>query len=268
MQNTGQLLFHPLIRCLRRIGGTLGVMTALALTQTAVQAQIAAADNGLDMQVRQWMSARHGVPADAIQLLPLDPRVRVRPCQSAWNLDQPFAQQTDTVRARCSQPNWQVFVRVTLPAGTPPAPSAAAPARPNAAPAPAPVAESRTVVVATGLLQRGTRIQPEQVEIADREARLLSGVVIERIEDVLHAEVVRDIPAGTVLRGSDIRPAWLVRKGQLVQLTWSPSPGFQITARVESLENGRMGEPVRLKNRDSGRIISGVVTGLGTAAGL
>jgi flagella basal body P-ring formation protein FlgA len=124
------------------------------------------------------------------------------------------------------------------------------------------------VVVATGLLQRGTRIQPEQVELADREARLVNGVVIERVEDVLHAEVVRDIPAGTVLRGSDIRPAWLVRKGQLVQLTWSPSPGFQITARVESLENGRMGEPVRLKNRDSGRIISGVVTGLGTAAGL
>ena len=124
------------------------------------------------------------------------------------------------------------------------------------------------MVVSSALLQRGSRIQADQVELAERDAKTLGGVVVDRVEDVLHAEVVRDIPAGAVLRASDIRPAWLIRKGQLVQLNWSPSPGFQISARVEAIENGRMGDPVRLKNRDSGRIISGIVTGLGTVSAL
>jgi flagella basal body P-ring formation protein FlgA len=271
MQNTGQLLSHPFIRrwthwCQRSVWlwlALLGAPTAQAQTPSPV-----AADNGLSTQVRQWISARHQVGADTVQLLPLDPRLQSRPCQSVWLLDQPFPQQTDTVRARCTQPVWQVFVRAAWPGSHT---AAAAQANPAPAPAPKPVAaapETRTVVVSNGLLQRGTRIQPDQVELAERDAHSVGGVVVERLEDVLHAEVVRDIPAGSVLRGSDIRPAWLIRKGQLVQLSWSPSPGFQISARVEALDNGRMGEPVRLKNRDSGRIISGVVTGLGTVSGL
>lgn len=258
MQNTGQLVLPASMR----LAVQRWLLTALGglalLLSGAAQAQAPSGDNGLDSQVRQWVSARQNIAAGAVQLLPLDARLQTRPCQSMWLIDQPFPQQPDTVRARCTQPVWQVFVRVA--GAPPPGPSAqaAAPAAPD----------MRTVVVASGLLQRGTRIQAEQVELAERDARTLGGVVVERVEDVLHAELVRDIPAGAVLRGSDIRPAWLIRKGQLVQLSWSPTPGFQISARVEALDNGRMGEPVRLKNRDSGRIISGVVTGLGTVAGL
>jgi flagella basal body P-ring formation protein FlgA len=260
MQNTGQLLITALLQRLPRCLLTAALVWAgMAHGQTP-----AAADNGLSTQVRQWVSARQNVSADAVQLLPLDARLQSRPCQSVWLLDQPFPQQTDTVRARCTQPVWQVFVRVALTPGAG-GQSAAAQSPPSKQAA---VPDMRTVVISSGLLQRGTRIQAEQVELAERDAKTLGGVVVERVEDVLHAEVVRDIPAGSVLRGSDIRPAWLIRKGQLVQLSWSPTPGFQISARVEALDNGRMGEPVRLKNRDSGRIISGVVTGLGTVSGL
>lgn len=268
MQNTGQALFHLSATALRRCRQAMTAFLCCATVLSGAQASTNTPDNGLEAQTRQWMSTRLGVPAEQIQVFALDPRVRTRPCQSPWQLDQPFAQQIDTVRARCSQPQWQVFVRLGLPnAAAAPSPAMTVTAAAPRAPA-APAVELRSVVVASGLLQRGTRIQPDQVEIAERDARTLGGVVVERIEDVLHAELVRDIPAGSVLRGSDIRPAWLVRKGQLVQLSWSPTPGFQISARVEAMENGRMGEPVRLKNRDSGRIISGVVTGLGTVAGL
>jgi flagella basal body P-ring formation protein FlgA len=43
---------------------------------------------------------------------------------------------------------------------------------------------------------------------------------------------------------------------------------FQISIRMEAMQDGRLGEQVRLKNPESGRQVSGVVTGLNSAKGL
>jgi flagella basal body P-ring formation protein FlgA len=51
-------------------------------------------------------------------------------------------------------------------------------------------------------------------------------------------------------------------------MTVGEKSGFLITVRVEALQDGRMGEQVRLKNTESGRQISGVVTGPSTVKGL
>jgi flagella basal body P-ring formation protein FlgA len=60
----------------------------------------------------------------------------------------------------------------------------------------------------------------------------------------------------------------LVKQGQSVTMTVGEKSGFLITVRVEALQDGRMGEQVRLKNTESGRQISGVVTGPNTVKGL
>jgi len=80
--------------------------------------------------------------------------------------------------------------------------------------------------------------------------------------------VVRDLMPGTPLRSQDIRPALLVRRGQMVMLSIGLSGDLQVKARLEALQDGRMGEQIRLKNRESGRQISGVVTGLNTVQAL
>ena len=51
-------------------------------------------------------------------------------------------------------------------------------------------------------------------------------------------------------------------------MTIGEKSGFLIIVRVEALQDGRMGEQVRLKNTESGRQISGVVTGPSTVKGL
>jgi flagella basal body P-ring formation protein FlgA len=43
---------------------------------------------------------------------------------------------------------------------------------------------------------------------------------------------------------------------------------FQIFVRMEALQEGRFGEQVKLRNPESGRQVSGVVTGLNTVKGL
>jgi flagella basal body P-ring formation protein FlgA len=54
----------------------------------------------------------------------------------------------------------------------------------------------------------------------------------------------------------------------LLSVGVSAAGGFAITARVESLQDGKIGDQVRLKNLDSGRLITGIVTGPNAARGL
>jgi len=46
-----------------------------------------------------------------------------------------------------------------------------------------------------------------------------------------------------------------------VQLNVGKSTGFMVSARVEALQDGRMGEVIKLKSPESGRMLSGVVRG-------
>ena len=81
-------------------------------------------------------------------------------------------------------------------------------------------------------------------------------------------ELTRNIQAGEPLRPGDLRPALLVRRGQSVLLTVGTSGGLQVTLRAEAMFDARLGEPVQLKNPESGRTLSGIVTGKGTARGI
>ena len=92
--------------------------------------------------------------------------------------------------------------------------------------------------------------------------------LLQSTKDALAAEAVRDLSAGQALRVSDIRRAILVKQGQLVTMTVGDKSGFLITVRVEALQDGRMGEQVKLKNPDSGKQVSGIVTGPNSAKGL
>jgi flagella basal body P-ring formation protein FlgA len=53
----------------------------------------------------------------------------------------------------------------------------------------------------------------------------------------------------------------------MVQILIGQGQGFQIAARVEALQDGRFGEQIKLKNPESGRILSGVVRGPGAVTG-
>ncbi len=224
-------------------------------------------DQALTRAVTQWLGAQQGVDPATIRLAPLDPRLQIRPCTAGLRLDFPFASQ-ETVRVRCESLAWQLFIR-TLPPAPSSAPATPRPvaAGPNAGPDDR-AAAMRKVVVTSGLLQRGTRISADQLVLADIPAHNLPPNVLDRIDDALNAEVLRDVPNGSIVRSHDLRPALMVRRGQLVMVSAGSPSGFRVVARLEALQDGRMGEQIKLKNKESGRQISGVVTGLNTADAL
>jgi flagella basal body P-ring formation protein FlgA len=215
----------------------------------------------LQQLVSQWLGSRYKLDPAAVVLAPLDARLQIKPCQSGLTLDLPFAN-AQTVRVRCEQPVWQLYMRSTT-ARQSPAPAAETPAA-----APEVQAQTRQVVVSTGLLQRGTRLTEAHLKQVELPVKGLPTQVIEQLSDALQAEVVRDLMPGTPLRSQDIRPALLVRRGQMVMISIGLGSGMQVQARLEALQDGRMGEQIRLKNRESGRQISAVVTGLNTAQAL
>jgi flagella basal body P-ring formation protein FlgA len=80
-----------------------------------------------------------------------------------------------------------------------------------------------------------------------------------------HMELQRDLPAQTALRTYDLRAAQMVRRGQLVMVSSGEGRGFLITLRAEAQQDGILGEQIRLKNPESGRSLSAVVTGFNAA---
>lgn len=236
---------------------------------TGAQTPLPASQERLFQQARNWVMNQQPTPSEPVQFAALDSRIQIADCGQPLQFDYPFSGSRETVRVRCNQSApWQMFLRLT----SRPAPLAAAPARsPLAQTAASPSTiqpPQRTVVVARQLIKRGTELTPDLMEEVQRPTLGLDPLAIHSLKDADRAEVIRDIPAGTVLRSYDIKRTLLVRKGQAAQLTVGQGSGFQISVRVEAQQDGYLGEQIRLKNTESGRLISGVVTGPNAVKGL
>lgn len=225
-------------------------------------------------QVKSWMADTHKVKGDEVVIAPLDPRVQIQACSKSLTVDHPFSSK-DTVRVRCVDPVWQVYLQVNMPVPPPVAQTNASvansgkPSVSGASNSPVSlVPVVKTVVVPRRLIQRGTIIESEMLEEVSQSGANVDNSMLQSVKDALTAEAVRDLAAGQPLRSSDIRRAILVKQGQLVTMNVGEKSGFLITVRVEALQDGRMGEQVKLKNTESGRQISGVVVGPNLVKGL
>jgi flagella basal body P-ring formation protein FlgA len=242
---------------------------ANAQTSTPPIAPLSAAGSAeaeaMNMQVRQWMAQTHGVTPKEVVIAPLDSRLKVQGCQKTLNIDHPFASK-ETLRVRCPEPVWQLYLQVSMPQGgnLPAVVSGSA----NGGATPTPGASTKTMVVAKRLLQRGSILQPDMLEEVQASPGNADTQILSTLKDAQFAELTRDIGAGQPLRVSDIRRAVMVKQGQTVMLSIGNKSDFQITIRMEAMQDGRLGEQVKLKNPESGRQVSGVVTGLNTAKGL
>lgn len=236
------------------------VTLTLALISTHPQAQTDPL-TVLQDSVRKWVSSQQKVPAENVNFAPFDPRLKVQPCTTALQMDMPFPA-AETVRVRCTQPAWQLYTRISLKGAV----LSANPASPSAEKTPQPVL--RKVLVAATLLPRGTVLNETHVVLAEADTSTAGALVFEQVADVMHAEVIRDLRPGSPIRSHDVRPTVLVKRGQMVLMTVGQAQGFQISARVEAMQDGRFGEQVQLRNKESGRLLTGVVKGPNTVQGI
>jgi flagella basal body P-ring formation protein FlgA len=244
------------ILCLTVFWLFISAMTAAAHAKSASPAETMAE------QVKQWLSQTHSVNSKEVTIAPLDERLKVQACAKPLNVDHPF-QSKETVRVRCAEPTWQLYLQVKLPNS-----GFVAANNSNGATTQNPSFVPKTVVVARRLIQRGAILQPDMLEEVQASPGNADTQLLSSLKDAQNAELTRDIAAGQALRISDIRRAVMVKQGQSVMFSVGNGKEFQISIRMEAMQDGRLGEQVRLKNPESGRQVSGVVTGLNSAKGL
>lgn len=242
-----------------------GLLATCLLTVSAVQAT--SPQETLAAELAKWVASQNDVPLDQVIITPLDARVAVQPCASQYTFDYPFVNR-ESVRARCLKPTWQLYVKVgfaqvhqTLPAPALPVTQAA-----QAAPAPA-RAESRQILVATSNLTAGQLLQPELFRLETIDADKINRSHLQEASGFEGQELVRNLRAGEPIRTADMRAAVMVKRGDLVQLTLGRPGEFQISVRLEAMQDGRLGDQIKLRNAESGRILGGVVTGKGFVKG-
>lgn len=239
---------------------------ALALLAAGACAHAAVPQEAMSSALTDWVAAQNAVDPAQVRIGPLDPRLPVQPCAGSFQFDYPFVSR-DSVRVRCTKPAWQRFVQVGFAGTGTVASPPAAPRSPAPAAAAAPLAESRQVVVAAAQLAPGQLLQPELLKLERMDADKISRAHLIDLGGLDGHEVLRPIRAGEPLRSSDIRPATLVKKGELVNLSIGAPDSFMINVKLEALQDGRLGEQIRMRNPESGRTLTGIVTGRGVVRG-
>ncbi|NWG46409.1 MAG: flagellar basal body P-ring formation protein FlgA [Alphaproteobacteria bacterium] len=111
-------------------------------------------------------------------------------------------------------------------------------------------------------VEAGTRLAPADFDWIETRADRLTALTVTNLAAVAGKEVRRPLRAGQPIRSSDVMEPLVVSKGQIVSLVFE-APGLRLTDRGRALEDAAAGEPVRVMNMTSNRVITGFTTAAG-----
>jgi flagella basal body P-ring formation protein FlgA len=214
--------------------------------------------SSVEQGARQFIMDTYKLESPLVSILPMDSRIKIEACAQDIVFDQPYGNK-QSVRARCAQPVWQHFVMVQIKTGI--GAQLATATQTNTV--------LKQVWVSTQPIKRGTLVQPgmfktTEISVPAHETRFVSD---ER--ELTNTELLRDLPVNTPIKMQDLKQAAMVKRGQQVIVSvGGEGKGFLITVKAEAQQDGLLGEQIRLKNPESGRSLTAVVTGMNMARGL
>lgn len=231
----------------RRLGAALTVAGALypalagAAAQTLPEHLIGAAEAFLEEQVANYLQ-RGGITGRyEIQVNRLDSRLRMPAC------DQPLVTSLESP----AQPVGRVTVRVGCQGTT--AWSLLVPAQ---------VRLYRSVVVAQRPLARGTILSAQDIDWRERDIGTLNQGYLTEPEQALGSQLTRPVSIDQVLTPNHLERAPVVRKGDHVVIS-AGAASLSVRMPGEALEEGAIGQQVRVRNLSSQRIIRARISGPG-----
>jgi flagella basal body P-ring formation protein FlgA len=124
------------------------------------------------------------------------------------------------------------------------------------------VRDRRPVVVATRSLRRGETIGPRDVELREPPPESVVDQPLRALESVIGSVASRGADAGEVIQRRAIRPPLAVRRRQPVRLV-ARAGGVEVVALGEPLQDGAVGDLVRVTCLASRRVLLGRVVASG-----
>lgn len=122
------------------------------------------------------------------------------------------------------------------------------------------------MLITQASIARGQALSRDNVAISEFYGRLPADA-LKTYANTKHMQAIRNLPAGSLVRLSDLTPINIIRKGDNVQLSVI-SGALEITVTMLALENARLDERVLLLNSESGEEIQAIATGIGRARGI
>ena len=121
------------------------------------------------------------------------------------------------------------------------------------------------VVVSSAAIERGDRVTAASVAIVERELSGSSGAFFARLDQVVGQQTRAAIAAGQAIATWQLDRPHLITRGEQVALH-AGADVFQVSTRAEALDNGRLGDQIRVRNATSGKVVYGWVDALGSVS--
>ena len=116
----------------------------------------------------------------------------------------------------------------------------------------------RPVLIACRMLQRGEALVEEMFELDERDITALRHDYFSEPAMLQGLQTRRSLAVGSILTGNHIEAIPIVRRGDEVQLIARTSR-LSVSALGLAMQNGGVGERIRVKNSDSGKILYGQI---------
>lgn len=230
-------------------------------------------------RVAQWVSEQEGIRPDEVKFLPIDTRLDHAQCPQALAIDQPFGSNR-SLRVRCEPLKWQLFLqRMDLAEATgtqistrysdAPLPRSESlnlrtalgeplslPARPSFDA----LVEQEVLVARQNILAKQP-LSSSMFKLEKRRVNPHSNNFFTSTEGLEFSDLLRPLKSGEILKPRDLKKSLLVKRGNLVQHALTHIPNMALSAQLEALDDGRIGDQIRLRNPESGKTVMGRVTG-------
>jgi flagella basal body P-ring formation protein FlgA len=109
----------------------------------------------------------------------------------------------------------------------------------------------------------GEIVARDDIQWQTARAETVGRNVILDADKIIGKEAIRPLPSDQPVRNGDVRPPVIVNKGSLVTMIVQ-SPTMTLTSKGKAMENGAMGDAVRIENTQSKVVVEGEVVSNGT----
>ena len=114
----------------------------------------------------------------------------------------------------------------------------------------------RPVVVASHMIKRGEEMAMVGCELAERDVTKERGAYYSDIQVLEGMQARRTLSMGDIITDGHIEKIPIVRRGDAIRLV-ARAGRMNMSAAGEAMQNGGVGDRIRVKNSDSGKIVYG-----------
>lgn len=171
----------------------------------------------------------------------LDSRLRLHPCDLPLDVFYPPGGRRTghaTLGVRCAGPKpWKLYIPISIKI-------------------------YRPVAVAQRALVRGEILNEEDIALVDKDVSRLGFGYIVDIANVMGKEARRSVSAGAVITPNHLAAPHIVERGQTVVIL-ANAGGIEVRMTGEALADGALNERIQVRNKQSRRIVEGIVSAPG-----